>query len=148
MLKSFRARCYPMRAGGFLPSLSALNRGQKEQNGGLGNKILFLFYRKSHVSVPGSVTLFQVIVWLRSPMSVILCSSHIRMFLNLPGLDPLVRCTILHQAKSVKKAFNPTVLWLFYGFLSLKTDVNLASKSKKQKKLEEKNFFSCHHEGH
>ncbi len=44
-----------------------------------------------------------------------------------------------HQAKIVSKTLIPTVLWLLYDFLSLKNDVNVASKSNKQK-----NFFCCH----
>ncbi len=39
-----------------------------------------------------------------------------------------------HHAKIVRKTLIPTILWLFL-FLSLKNDVNVASKSKKQKKL-------------
>ena len=41
-----------------------------------------------------------------------------------------------HQAKIVRKTFIPTVLWLLFDFLSLKNDVNIPSKSIKQK-----NFF-------
>ncbi len=33
----------------------------------------------------------------------------------------------------VSKTLIPTVLWLFYDILSLKNDVNVDSKSKKQK---------------
>jgi hypothetical protein len=38
-----------------------------------------------------------------------------------------------HQAKIVRKSLVPTALWLLFDFLSLKTDVNVPSKSKKQK---------------
>ncbi len=68
--------------------------------------------------------------------------------------DPLVRGPdpapdpFYHQPKIVRKTLIPTVLWLLYDFLSLKRDVNLASKSKKQKNEEEKNNFSCHLEDH
>jgi hypothetical protein len=48
-----------------------------------------------------------------------------------------------HQAKIVRKTLISTVLSLFYDFLSVKNDVNVASKSKKQKII-----FSCHLEGH
>ncbi len=41
-----------------------------------------------------------------------------------------------HQAKIVRKILIPTVLWLLFDFLSLKNDVNIPSKSNKQK-----NFF-------
>ncbi len=43
--------------------------------------------------------------------------------------------------KNSQKTWIPTVLWLLYDFLSLKNDVNVPSKSNKQKKLEEKKFF-------
>ncbi len=46
-----------------------------------------------------------------------------------------------HQAKKARKPFIPTILWLLYDFLSLKNDVNVSSKSNKQKNLEEKNCF-------
>jgi hypothetical protein len=47
-------------------------------------------------------------------------------------MDPLLRGTDLapdpfyYQAK-VRKTLIPTVSWLFYDFLSLKNDVNVAS---------------------
>ncbi len=44
-----------------------------------------------------------------------------------------------HQPKVVSKILIPTVLWLLYDFLFSKNDVNVASKSKKQKNIE--NFF-------
>jgi hypothetical protein len=50
------------------------------------------------------------------------------------------------RAKIIRKILIPTVLRLLCDFLSLKNDVNVASKSKK--KLENKKFFSCHLEGH
>jgi hypothetical protein len=37
-----------------------------------------------------------------------------------------------HQAKIVRKSLIPTVLLLLYDFLSLRNDVNVAAKSKKQ----------------
>ncbi len=43
------------------------------------------------------------------------------------------------QAKILRKTLILTVLWLLYDFLSLKNDVNVASKSKKQKTYS----FSC-----
>jgi hypothetical protein len=43
-----------------------------------------------------------------------------------------------NQAKIVRKTFIPTVLLLLYDFLSLKNDVNVPSKSKKQKNSEKK----------
>ncbi len=39
-----------------------------------------------------------------------------------------------HQAKVVRKTLTPTVLWLLFDFLSLKDDVNGASKSNRQNK--------------
>jgi Fe2+ or Zn2+ uptake regulation protein len=39
-----------------------------------------------------------------------------------------------HQAKIVKKTLTHNVLWLLYDILSLKNDVNVASKSNKLKK--------------
>ncbi len=41
-----------------------------------------------------------------------------------------------HQAKIVRQILIPTLLWLLFDFLSLKNDVNVPSKSNKQK-----NFF-------
>jgi hypothetical protein len=38
-----------------------------------------------------------------------------------------------HQAKIVRKPLIPTILLLFHDFLSLKKDVNVPSKSNKQK---------------
>ncbi len=38
-----------------------------------------------------------------------------------------------HQAKILRKTLIPTVLWLLLDFLSLKNDVNVPSKSNKQK---------------
>jgi hypothetical protein len=45
-----------------------------------------------------------------------------------------------HQAKIVRKTLIPNVLWLIYDFLSLKNDVNVPSKSNKQKNLSFPNF--------
>jgi hypothetical protein len=39
-----------------------------------------------------------------------------------------------HQAKTLRKPLNSTVLGLFCDFLSVKNDVNVSSKSNKQKK--------------
>ncbi len=39
------------------------------------------------------------------------------------------------HAKIIRKILFPTVLWLFYGFLSLKNEVNIPSKSKKLKNV-------------
>ncbi len=41
--------------------------------------------------------------------------------------------SLYHQAKIVRKTLIYTVLWLLYDFLSLKNDVNVTSKSNKQK---------------
>jgi hypothetical protein len=40
-----------------------------------------------------------------------------------------------HEPKIVRKTLIPTVLWLLNDFLYLKNDVNVASKSNKQKNL-------------
>ncbi len=50
-----------------------------------------------------------------------------------------------NQAKTIKK---PTVLLLLYGFFSLKIDLNVTSKSNKQKNLGKKIIFGCNLEGH
>ncbi len=65
------------------------------------------------------------------------------MFLGLPDPDPLVRgmdpdpdpALDLAHAKIERKTLIPNILLLFLTFLSLKNDVNVASKSNKQKKL-------------
>jgi hypothetical protein len=41
----------------------------------------------------------------------------------------------------VRKTLIPTKLWLFYDFISLQNNVNVASKNKKQEQLEEKKFL-------
>ncbi len=46
-----------------------------------------------------------------------------------------------HQAKIVRKAVIPTVLWLLLNFLSLKNDVNIPSKSFKHKNFLLKSVF-------
>jgi hypothetical protein len=46
-----------------------------------------------------------------------------------------------YQAKIVRITLIPTVLWLLFDFLSLKNDVNVPSKSIKQKNFFKKNFF-------
>ncbi len=63
------------------------------------------------------------------------------MFSALPDPDPLVRGmnpdpSIIKQKYVARKTLIPTVLWLLLDFLSLEKDVNVPSKSKKQK-----NFF-------
>ncbi len=66
-----------------------------------------------------------------------------------PDPDPLLRGRygfFCHQAKIVRKTLIPTVGFL-YDFLSLKNDVNVASKSKKKKNLK-KIIFCCRLEGH
>jgi hypothetical protein len=40
-----------------------------------------------------------------------------------------------HHAKIVRKTLIPTIFFTLFDFLSLKNDVNVASKSNKQKKL-------------
>jgi hypothetical protein len=42
----------------------------------------------------------------------------------------------------------PAVLRLLYDCLSSRIDVNVASKTIKQRNLERKKNFSCHHEDH
>ncbi len=71
------------------------------------------------------------------PIRIQIRIHRIHMFLNLPDPDSLAEIRIwilLSSAKIVKKTFNPSVLWLLYDRLSLKNDVNVPSKSKKQKK--------------
>ncbi len=46
-----------------------------------------------------------------------------------------------NQAKIVRKTFIPTVLWLLFYFSSLKNDVNVPSKSNKQKNFEQNSFL-------
>ncbi len=65
---------------------------------------------------------------------------RIHMFLGLPDPDPLVRgvdtdpsIIPLLSSKIVRNTLILTVLWLLLDFLSLKTDVNVPSKSNKQK---------------
>jgi hypothetical protein len=61
------------------------------------------------------------------------------MFLGLLAPDPLVRSTdpdptlFIIQANIIRKTFILTVLTTFFDFLSLKNDVNVPSKSNKQK---------------
>jgi hypothetical protein len=59
------------------------------------------------------------------------------MFLGLP--DPFSHIygsgSFYHQAKVVRKTLIPTVLLLLYDFLSLNKDVNVPSKSNKQKNI-------------
>jgi hypothetical protein len=61
------------------------------------------------------------------------------MFLGLPDPDPLVRGmgsgsgSFYHQAKIVKKNLDSYCFVTLLDFLSLKNDVNVPSKSNKQK---------------
>jgi len=72
---------------------------------------------------------------------------QIREVLGLP--DPFIRGTApiririlpCDQAKIVKKTLISTALWL-YDFLSVKNDVNLLQKVKKNKKIRTKNFVA------
>jgi hypothetical protein len=56
------------------------------------------------------------------------------MFLGLPDPDPETDPSISKQ-KYEEKYSIPTVLWLVLDFLSLKNDVNVPSKTNKQKKF-------------
>jgi hypothetical protein len=75
-------------------------------------------------------------IWI--PYSQPVWRIRIRMVLGLMDPDPLVggtryrSGTFYHQAKIARKTLIPTALWLLYDFLSLKNDVNVASKSNKQ----------------
>jgi hypothetical protein len=65
---------------------------------------------------------------------------RIHMFLGLPDPDPLVRAWIrililLSSCKNSKKNLDFFYFVTLFGFLSLKYDVNVPSKSNKQKKL-------------
>ncbi len=44
-------------------------------------------------------------------------------------------------SKKINKTLISTILWLLFDFLSMKTDVNVPSKSNKQKKLWKKKYF-------
>jgi hypothetical protein len=59
------------------------------------------------------------------------------MFLGLldPDPDPLVRGWDLSSCKNSKKTLDSYYFVTLFDFLSLKNDVNVASKSNKQKKL-------------
>jgi hypothetical protein len=46
-----------------------------------------------------------------------------------------------HHAKIVRKTLIPTIFLTLFDFLSLKNDVNVDSKSNKQKKIVLKNYF-------
>ena len=74
------------------------------------------------------------------------------MFLGLLGPDPLVRGmyvseSFYHKGKIVRKTLILTVLLLLFYFLSLKNDVNVPSKSNKQKILKTYGSFCWHLEG-
>jgi hypothetical protein len=74
----------------------------------------------------------------------------IYLFCDKVAPDQLVQATrygsrsgsFYRQAKMVRKTLIPTVLRLLYDFLSLKTDVKVASKRNNQKKI------CCHLERH
>jgi hypothetical protein len=55
-------------------------------------------------------------------------------------MDPYPDPCIINQ-KYLKKTLTPTVLRLLFDFLSLKNDVNVPSKSNKQKNFAKKEFF-------
>jgi hypothetical protein len=76
------------------------------------------------------------------------------MFLDLLDPDPLVRYesgsgsnsgsgSFYNQAKKVIKTLIPTVLRLLYHFLSLKNDVNVASKKIIEKKFHDTSRNNC-----
>ncbi len=59
--------------------------------------------------------------------------------------DPAPDTSIINQAKIAQKNLNSYFLWFLYDFLSLKNDVNVASKSSQQKNfdknLKKNNFY-------
>ncbi len=73
-------------------------------------------------------------------------------FLGLPDHDPslFVRIWILtSSSRTVRKNLIYTILWLLHDFLSLKTDVNVPSKSNKKKNFWKENlFFVWHFKSH
>jgi hypothetical protein len=88
---------------------------------------------------------------LNSPHSISnqCCASgsvgSVPMFLGLPDQDPLssfLRIRIFPStSKKERKTLIPTILRLLFNFLSMKTDVNVYSKSNKKKKTSEKTYF-------
>jgi hypothetical protein len=80
---------------------------------------------------------------LNTPLYLSVFRIRIRKFLGPPGSGAgsvsrrygsgFGTGTFHHQAKIVRKTFISNVLWLHYDFLSLKNDVNISSKSNKQK---------------
>jgi hypothetical protein len=67
------------------------------------------------------------------------------MVLGLPDLDPSIFSTDLDPSINKKKSkknldFYRTIFLILYDFLSMKTDANVPSKSKKQKTLK-KTYF-------
>jgi hypothetical protein len=77
--------------------------------------------------------------------------NQIDMFLDLPDPDPIVRGMEPDPApdpsitcKNSKKNLDYYFVTLF-NFLSLKNEVNVPSKSNKQKKLKIKKLFFCWH---
>ncbi len=87
------------------------------------------------------VDLFILFFWLtvRRPTPVLRIRIHrIHMFLGLPDLDPLVRGmdpdpSVIMQ--NSKKNLDSYYFVTLFDFLSFKNDVNVPSKSNKQKKL-------------
>ncbi len=80
-------------------------------------------------TVKSSTVYSATVFWIRI--------HRIRMFLGLTT-DLSQRYgsgSFYYQAKIVRKTLVPTVLWLLYDFLSLKNDVNVPSKSNKQKQI-------------
>ncbi len=66
--------------------------------------------------------MFLAVLWIRI--------RKVCKFLGLPDPSLFLQIQILHhQAKKVGKTLISTVLWLLYDFLSLKTYVNVPSKS-------------------
>jgi hypothetical protein len=85
MLKSFRARCYPMRGWRIPPeSVSLKQRPERtKRRPGQQNTVPFL-QEKAYVSVPGSVTLFMLL----APGSPRCTVQQYRYFVRLSVADP------------------------------------------------------------
>ncbi len=90
--------------------------------------------------------------WYRLSAVLWIRIRRIRMCLGLqdpdcPDLDPNIRIrpdpSIIKQKKYLKKNFISTVLWLLlpFVFYSVKTNVNVPSKSNQQKKLTKNTYF-------
>jgi hypothetical protein len=85
------------------------------------------------------ITISKSVMWMRI---------RIRMFVGLPDPDPSLFCTdpdpSINKQKKVRTTLISTILWLlfhFFDFLSIKIDVNVPSKSNKQKILKQNVFF-------